>query len=109
MISQIVEEDLATIDRHQKIDRLEQRRLSRTGRSDETDHFVGLQLEVHVGEHREIAERLGEPDDPEATRCLCHELIACRRRRTRWLYQSVKRATGMLTSKNRRVAAMYPV
>ena len=80
---QIVEEDLATIDRNQKIDRLEQRRLSRTGRSDQTDHLVGLQLEVHVGEHREVAERLGEPDDPEPTRCLCHELIACRRRRTR--------------------------
>jgi hypothetical protein len=80
---QVVEPDLAGIDRHEQVDALEQGGLAGTGCADQAHHLVRCHVEIDPAQHALVAERLLDSADPEL-----HVDIACLRRRSRSVYQS---------------------
>jgi len=69
--------------------------------------FVVIDDKVDITQNFFVLECL--PDTPNVEFRCCHTLTDCFFWRSRSVYQSVNRATGTLTARKSRAAAMYPV
>src|SRR5262249_20525588 len=99
--------DPSLVDRLDQVDAAEERRLARAGRADQTDDFVLHDVEVDPAQHLVAAERLPHTLERESTHASTP--AACRRRRSRRISQSVKRASGIVIATKSTAAARYGV
>ena len=91
-----VDDDPARVDRLDQVDAAQQRRLARARRADQADDLVLGDGEVDAAQHLEL--RRTTCGRPRATSSVGHAATpaACRRRRSRTISQSVKRASGIV-------------
>ena len=100
-----VDDDAALVDPLEQVDAAQERRLAGARRADQADDVVPLDLERHVVEHAQVAERLRDLVELDEA----HVAPARSRRsrvRIRW---SVKRASGIVSRTNSTAATVYDV
>src|SRR5262249_699847 len=104
------EHDSTRIQRLQQVDAAQQRRLPRARGADQAGHLVLADAEIDPVEAKVIPEPLAQPLDLERRRIgHASSPSAWRRRRSRAISQSVKRASGIVIATKSTVAARYGV
>ena len=99
-----VEEDGSGVNRNEEVDALQHGGLARTRGADQAHDFVGSNRQADVAQHLLALKGLGDALQFEFGSG--HVLTDCFFRRSRFVYQSVNRATGTLTRRNSSAAAM---
>src|SRR5205823_6748710 len=92
-----VDDDRSLVDRFEEVDATEERRLARSGCTDQADHLVDIDGQVDAAQHDELVEALGDPLESDEVGVGAGHTSWARSRRSRSLIKrSVKRANGIV-------------